>query len=87
MYRFFANGICNFCIQVKYLLSFKCYKFCLERIPVRTQYELVTISQYFKIMKSCETFLYFNEEMEKVFLSLNNPLEPKIKARTDYLYY
>ena len=83
----FANDICDFCIQVKYLLYFKCYKFCLERILVSTQDELITASEYFKTIKGCEPFFYFNGDTSMVFLSLDNPLEPKIKARTDYIYF
>ena len=83
----FANDICDFCIQVKYLLNFKCYKFCLERIPVSIQDELVTAHQYLKVMKGREPFLYFNEERNMIFLSLDNQLEPKIKARTDHIYF
>ena len=75
----FANDICDFCIQVKHLLNFKCYKFCLERIPVSIQDKLIIASQYFKTIKGCEPFFYFNEDTSMVFLSLDNPLEPKIK--------
>ena len=83
----FANEICDFCIQVKYLLNFKCYKFCLERIPVSIQDELVTAHQYLKVMKGREPFFYFNEERNMIFLSLDNRLEPKIEARTDHIHF
>ena len=83
----FANDICDFCIQVKYLLNFKCYKLCLERISVSILDELVTAPQYFKVMKSCEPFFYFNEETNMIFLSLYNPLELKIKARNNHIYF
>ena len=82
-----ANDICDFCNQIKYLLIYKCYKLCLERIPVSIQDKLMTTVQYFEVMKSCESFFYFNRESNITLLSLNNPLEPKIKARTDHIYF
>ena len=82
----FANNICDFCIQVKYLLNFKCYKLCLERIPVSIQDKLITAPQYFKAMNGCEPFFYFNEERNNIVVSLDNPSEPKILGRTVHLF-
>ena len=81
-----AKELYNFCIHVKYLLNFKCYKLCFERIPVGIQDKLITIFQYFEVMKSCEPFFYFNRERNMIFITLDYPLEPKIKVRTDYIY-
>ena len=44
-----ANDICNFCIQIKYLLNLKCDKICLEIIPVRIQDELITTCQFLRL--------------------------------------
>ena len=68
-------------------MKLKYYKFYLERIPVSIQDQLVAASQYFKTIKSCESFFYFNEETNFIFLSLDNSLEQKIKATTDYIYH
>ena len=56
-----ANDVCDFCvqIQIKYLLNFRCYKLCLERIPTSIQDELITTPQYFKVMKGCQPFFLF----------------------------
>ena len=51
-----ANNICNFCIHVKYLLNFKCYKLCLKRIPVNIQDKFITTCEYFKTMKGSDPF-------------------------------
>ena len=82
-----ANDICDFRIQIKYLLNSKCYKFCLERIPVSIKDKLITTFEYFEVMKSCQPFFHFNRGRNMIFLSLDNPLEPKIKARTDHIYF
>ena len=82
-----ANDICDFCVQIKYLLNFKCYKLCLEKIPASIQVKLITAPQYFKVMKSCQPYFYFDEEKNRIFVSLDNPTEPKISVRTDHIYF
>ena len=55
-----ANGlsheICQFCFNVRYLLNFKCFKVCMENIPLSFENELVTICQHFKSIKEYEPF-------------------------------
>ena len=82
-----TNDFCDFCVQIKYLLNFKCYKFCLKRIPVSIQNGLITTPQYFKVMKGYQPFFHFNKERSMIPLSLDNPTEPKISARTDHIYF
>ena len=55
-----ATDVCNFCIHVKYLLNFKCYKYCVEKIPENILDELIIINEYLEIIKSCEPFFHFN---------------------------
>ena len=82
-----TNNVCDFCVQIKYLLNFKCYKFYLKRIPVSILDELITTPQYFKVMKDCQPFFYFNKERSMIPLSLLNTTEPKISVRTDHIYF
>ena len=63
-----ANHVCDFCVQIKYLLNFKCYKLYLERIPVSIQDEFITTSQYFKVMKGCQPFFYFNKKRSMILV-------------------
>ena len=39
-----AQEICNFCVQVRYLLNFRAYKLCLTKIPVDLQEHLLQVS-------------------------------------------
>ena len=82
-----ANDVCDFCVQIKYLLNFKYYKLCLERIPVSVQDKLITTPQYFKVTKGCQPFFYFNKERNVILVSLDNPAEPKISVRTDHIHF
>ena len=82
----FALDICDFCVQVKYLLNFKSYKILLKRIPVSIQDELQKTCQYFKVMKSFQPFFTFNKERNRIDVLLENPAEPNILAKTDYVF-
>ena len=51
-----SHEVCQFCFNVRYLLNYKCFEICMEKIPLSFENELVTIRQYFKSMKECESF-------------------------------
>ena len=38
--------ICDFCVQIKYLLNFRVYKFCLRAIPKNIQQHLVPLDDF-----------------------------------------
>ena len=80
-----ANGVlyevCQFCFNVRYLLNFKYFK-----IYLRFENELVTIRQYFKSIKECEPFFFYDEGSNYIEISLDNPDEPKISVNTDCVY-
>ena len=74
----FALDVRDFCIRVKYLLNFKCYKFCLKKIPVSIQDKLQTTRQYFNETQECETFFAFNKQKNTIDVLLDNPTGLKI---------
>ena len=82
----FALDVCDFCVQVKYLLNFKSYKILLKRIPVSIHDELQKWCQYFKVMKGFQPFFTFNKERNRIDVLLENPAEPNILAKTDYVF-
>ena len=53
-----SHEVCQFCFNVRYLLNYKCFEICMEKIPLSFENELVTIRQYFKSMKKCEPFFF-----------------------------
>ena len=81
-----ALDVCDFCVQVKYLLNFKSYKVCLKRISVSIQDELQTTGQYFKVMKGFQPLFVFNKERNRIDVLLDNPTEQKVLAKTDYAF-
>lgn len=40
------NEIYNFCVEVKYLLNFKAFKFCLKKVPENFQGHMVSLPDY-----------------------------------------
>ena len=50
----------------------------MEKIPLSFENELVTIRQYFKSMKKCEPFFFYNEGSNYIEISLDKLDEPKI---------
>ena len=51
-----SSQVCDFCIQVKYLLNFRAYKICLKKIPEKFQQHLVSLDKYLEEMNFCEPF-------------------------------
>lgn len=70
-----SQEICDFCRQVRYLLNFKVYKFCLKKIPVNFQDHMVLTTEYFKSMPSCQPFFKYCDKIKRVCIFLNNPNE------------
>ena len=64
------NEICNFCIEVKYLLNFKAFKFCLKKIPENFQGHMVSLPDYLNaIFLNMPFFLIFtNSKKDEYFL-------------------
>ena len=49
--------VCNFCVQVKYLLNFRAYKICIKKIPKTVPKDLVPLDVVLKDnMNMCEVF-------------------------------
>ena len=64
---------CDFCVQMRYLINFCCYKFCVEKIPNALEKFLVRLDNYLAHeTEKCESFFYFKNN--KVCGSLDNPL-------------
>lgn len=64
--------ICNFCVQIRYLLNFTACKLCLKKIPIDFQEHLVPI------LKACMTVryvFYYGGNAKKMNISLHNPEE------------
>ena len=78
-----ALKICNFCRQVRYLLNFRVFKFCLKRIPESFQDHIVTTYQYFKRMPGCPPFFKYSKEHGKIGIYLDSPREPYYIKKTD----
>ena len=64
---------CDFCVQMRYLIKFHSYKFCVEKILHALTNSLVPLDNYLEheTAKS-ESFFYFKDN--KVCGSLDNPL-------------
>ena len=58
----------------------------MENIPLSFENELVAIRQYFKSIKECEPFFFYNNESNYIEISLDDPDEPKHSADTDCVY-
>lgn len=70
-----SNNICNFCVQVRYLLNFRTYKICVKKVPLSFQENLVPINEYFENIVNCEPFFYYSPTGKEVDISLDNPSE------------
>ena len=78
-----ALEICNFCSQVRYLLNFRAYKFCLRGIPESFHHHIETTNQYFKRMPGCQPFFDYSKELGRTDIYLDNPREPYYIKKTD----
>ena len=58
----------------------------MENIPLSFENELVTIRQYFKSMKECEPYFFYNKGSNYIEISLDNHDEPKISVDADCVY-
>ena len=65
--------ICDFCIEIKYLINFHTYKFCIKNIPENIAQYLVVLERYLRDeLKTCKPFIYFI--INKIAIKLDNPL-------------
>ena len=64
---------CDFCIEIKYLINFHTYKFCIKNIPENIAQYLVALERYLRDeLKTCKPFIYFI--INKIAIKLDNPL-------------
>ena len=77
------HEICNFCVEVRYRLNFRAFKFCLKRIPSSIQDHIVAPFYYFKRMPGCEPFFAWNRDLNKFEVYLDNSYEPYNIKETD----
>ena len=83
------NEICNFCVEVKYLLNFKAFKFCINKVPENFQELIVSLSDYFNAVFPCMCFFKYSPTERKVNIFLDNPEELCLVGikRTDGYYF
>ena len=74
--------VCNFCISIRYILNSKCHKVCLDELPDTLIDKVVPLDDYLKKI-SCDPFFYLSKNTGLIEVSLDNPKDPKIPARTD----
>ena len=60
------NEICNFCVEVKYLLNFKAFKFCINKVPKNFQELIVSLSDNFNAVFPCMCFFKYSPTAKKV---------------------
>ena len=61
-----SHEVCSFCLTVRYLLSFKCFKIFIENVPDIFLDKVVSINQCFKNIK-CEPFFH-HRKIEVIWL-------------------
>ena len=69
------NEICNFCIEVKYLLNFRAFKICMNKLPESFQEHLVQLPDYLDGIFLCEPFFKYSPTGRKVNIFFDNPKE------------
>lgn len=68
---------CKFYVQMRYLLNFRCYKFCIERISEWLKDFLVPLDSYLEHETAkCESFFVIQEQECR---SLDNPFLDDMK--------
>lgn len=71
--------LCDFCVQMRYLINFRFYKFCMGKIPKWLKNYLVPLYSYLKHETTkCGSF-FFDFKNNKVCGSLDNLLLDDIK--------
>ena len=61
-----SHEVCSFCLTVRYLLNFKCFKIFIENVPDIFLDKVVSINQCFKNIK-CEPFFH-HRKIEVIWL-------------------
>ena len=69
------NEICNFCVEVKYLLIFRTFKFCTNKVPENFQEHIVSLPDYLDAIFPCTLFFKYSPTGRKVNIFLDNPKE------------
>ena len=66
------HQICTFCFSVRYLLNFKSFKICVDKLLGLFVEKIITLDQYFKGM-NCDPFFYLSKKSKNIEVSLDNP--------------
>ena len=70
--------ICDFCVQMRYLINFQCYKFYMKKIPKWLKNVLVPLDSHLEHETTkIELVSYFKNK--EVCESLDNPLLDDMK--------
>ena len=70
-----SKFVCDFCIQVRYLLNFRAYKICVKK----NTSEFLAASYFRWIFRKNYSLWAFDSEGKKVSVSLDNPREECMK--------
>ena len=68
----FSHDVCGFCLSGRYLLHFKCFKICVEKVPDEFIEKVLSFSYYVKQI-NCDPFFFFSKKILMVEISLDNP--------------
>ena len=77
-----SHEVCGFCLSGRYLLNFKCFKICVEKVPHEFIEKVVSFSYCLKQI-SCDPFFFFSKKTKVVEISLDNSDEEQIPVLTD----
>ena len=80
-----SHEVCGFCFSVRYLLNFKCHKICVDEVPDDFVEKFVPLDSYLKKING-DPFFFLSRKTRLIEVSLDNPHEDKIPARTDYRF-
>ena len=68
------NEICNSCVE-KYVLNFRAFKICMNKVPESFQEHLVQLPDYLDVIFLCEPFFKYSPTGRKVNIFFDNPKE------------
>ena len=83
------HDICNFCVEVKYLLNFKTFKFFMDKVPENFQEHIISLPDFLDNIFPCTPFFKYSPTAKKVNIFLDNPDElcmVGVKRTGDYFF-
>ena len=69
------NKICNFYVEIKYLLNFKAFKNCMSKVLESFQEHLIQFPDYLDSIFLCKLLFKYFPRRRKVNIYLDNPKE------------